>query len=51
MDFNFYDKPVAVDTVYSETTFIDDSYTCDQLFFVTNSLVSVLYGITMINVL
>ena len=38
------DKPVATDTIYSDTHVIDDGYTCDQLFVGTKSLVSYVYG-------
>ena len=37
-------KPVATDTIYSNTHDIDDGSTCSQLFFGTNSLVSDVYG-------
>ena len=38
------DKPVATDTIYSDTNVIDDGYTCNQLFVGTKSLVSYVYG-------
>ena len=38
-DVYLRDKPVATDTIYSETSAIDDVYTCSQLFVVTKSLV------------
>ena len=38
------DKPVATDTIYSDTTAIDDGSTCAQLFVGKKSLVSDVYG-------
>ena len=44
-DVYLRDKPVATDTIYSETSAIDDVYTCSQLFVVTKSLVLYVYVI------
>ena len=51
-EMNVYrrDKPVATDTIYSDTHVIDDGYTCDQLFVGTKSLVSDVYGIKTDNI-
>ena len=41
---NLHDEPIATDTIYYKTPEIDDGFTCSQLFFGTNSLVSDVYG-------
>ena len=43
------DKPVATDTIYSDTHVIDDGFTCNQLFVGTKSLVSYVYGMKTYN--
>ena len=43
MNVHCGDGPVVTDTTYSETTYNADGYTCDELCFVTNSLVSDVY--------
>ena len=47
MDVHCSDKISATDTIYSDTHAIDDGPTCAQWFFVTDSLVSDIYGMNI----
>ena len=47
MNMYRHEKPVATDTMYSDTASIDDGSTCAQLFVGTRPLVSDVYGMKM----
>ena len=44
-----YDEPVTTGTIYSDTSAIDDGFTCYQLFVGTKLLVSDVYSMKIIS--